>query len=81
MVFKADSRKRIEATVKEKFPTLDITNYWSLVADNDSTKYEIIIKANSDIPITPVLESGIKLKIPVLEEKETISFITPPWKK
>ena len=31
--------KRIEATVKEKFPTLDITNYWSLVADNDSTKY------------------------------------------
>ena len=25
--------------MKEKFPTLDITNYWSLVADNDSTKY------------------------------------------
>lgn len=57
---------------------------WDLISYkfyNDSTKYEIIIKANSDIPITPVLESGIKLKIPVLEEKETISFITPPWKK
>ena len=57
---------------------------WDLIAYkfyNDSTKYEIIIKSNPDIPITPVLESGIKLKIPVLEEKETISFITPPWKK
>ena len=57
---------------------------WDLIAYkfyNDSTKYEIIIKANPDIPITPVLESGIKLKIPVLEQKETISFITPPWKK
>ena len=57
---------------------------WDLIAYkfyNDSTKYELIIKTNPDIPITPVLESGIKLKIPVLEEKETISFITPPWKK
>ena len=57
---------------------------WDLIAYkfyNDSTKYELIIKANPDIPITPVLESGIKLKIPVLVEKETISFITPPWKK
>ena len=46
---------------------------WDLIAYkfyNDSTKYEIIIKVNPDIPITPVLESGIKLKIPVLEEKE-----------
>lgn len=32
---------------------------WDLIAYkfyNDSTKYEIIIKANPDIPITPVLE-------------------------
>ena len=59
-------------------------NPWDLISYkfyNDSTKYELIIKANPDIPITPVLESGIKLKIPILEEKETISFITPPWKK
>ena len=57
---------------------------WDFIASkfyNAYTKYEINIKANPDIPITPVLESGIKLKIPVLEEKETISFITPPWKK
>jgi hypothetical protein len=29
----------------------------------------------------PILDSGIKLKIPVLEENETISFSSPPWKK
>ena len=36
---------------------------WDLISYkfyNDSTKYELIIKANPDIPITPVLESGIK---------------------
>ena len=57
---------------------------WDLIAYkfyNDSTKYEIIIKANPDITIIAVLESEKKKKIPVLEEKETISFITPPWKK
>ena len=72
----------MKITKNTQFKTL--LNAWDLIAYkfyNDSTKYEIIIKANPDIPITPVLGSGIKLKIPVLEEKETISFITPPWKK
>ena len=48
---------------------------------NDPTKYEIIIQANPEVSITPILASGVKLKIPVIEEKETISFTTPPWKR
>ena len=47
----------------------------------NSTYYEEIIKANPDVEIEPVLEAGIKLKIPVLEESETIQFKLPPWKK
>ena len=43
--------------------------------------YEEIIKANPEVPIEPVLDAGIKLKIPVLEESETIQFELPPWKK
>ena len=57
---------------------------WDLIAYkfyNDSTKYEIIIQANPEVDIAPILAAGVKLKIPVLDEKETISFITPPWKK
>ena len=45
------------------------------------TYYEEIIKANPDVEIEPVLDAGIKLKIPVLEESETIQFELPPWKK
>ena len=57
---------------------------WDLIAYKfykNASKYEIIIKANPDVPITPTLESGINLKIPVIEESETIEFILPPWKK
>jgi len=48
---------------------------------NDATKYERIIEANPNIPITPILKAGLKLKIPVLDETETIKFELPPWKK
>ena len=57
---------------------------WDLIAYKfykNASKYETIIKANPDVPITPTLESGINLKIPVIEESETIEFILPPWKK
>ena len=43
--------------------------------------YETIIKANPDVPKEPILEAGIKLRIPVLDESETIKFDLPPWKK
>ncbi len=43
--------------------------------------YSEIIRANPDIPIEPVLQAGIKIKVPVLEEDKTIKFELPSWKK
>ena len=70
-----------------------MTEYYSYITkDNDrwdsiahkfyknATNYEPIIKANPNVPITPILESGIKLKIPILDESNTIKFELPPWK-
>ena len=71
---------------------------WDLIAYKfykNPTKYEPIIQANPKVPITPILESGIRLKIPVLDESETIKFTLlpvldesetikftlPPWRK
>ena len=57
---------------------------WDLIAYkfyNDATRYEPIINANPDVDISPILKSGLKLKIPVLNESETIKFELPPWKK
>ncbi len=71
-----------------------MTEYYSYITkDNDRwdlisykfyktpTMYEKIIKANPEVPIEPTLPAGIKLKIPILEESETIKFELPPWKK
>lgn len=57
---------------------------WDLISYkfyNDPTLYEEIIKANPDVKKTPVLETGIKLKIPVLPESRQIKFNLPPWRK
>lgn len=57
---------------------------WDLISQKfyqTPTLYEEIIKANPEIPIEPILPSGIKLKIPILEDSETIKFELPPWKK
>ena len=57
---------------------------WDMISQkyyNTPNLYEEIIKANPEVPIEPVLDAGIKLKIPVLEESETIQFELPPWKK
>ena len=43
--------------------------------------YEEIIKANPTVLNDPVIESGIKLKIPVLDTSQTIQFELTPWKK
>jgi phage tail protein X len=56
---------------------------WDLIAYefySDPTLYESIITANPEVPITPILPSGLKLKIPVREDKEEIEFILPPWR-
>lgn len=57
---------------------------WDLIAYkfyNDPNKYEEIIKANPEIKLEPILEAGLKIKIPVIEESENIQFKFPPWKK
>lgn len=56
---------------------------WDLIAYDfysDPTMYEPIITANPEVFITPILPSGIKLKIPIIEENEQIQFELPPWK-
>ncbi len=57
---------------------------WDMISHkyySNPNLYEEIIKSNPEVPIEPVLDAGIKLKIPVLEESETIQFELPPWKK
>lgn len=57
---------------------------WDLIAYKfykTPTMYEEIIKSNPNVPIEPILPAGIKLKIPVFEDSETIKFELPPWKK
>lgn len=57
---------------------------WDLIAYKfykNSAMYEEIIKANPNVEIEAILPAGIKLKIPVIEESETIKFELPPWKK
>jgi len=56
---------------------------WDLIAYDfyaDPTLYEPIITANSDVPITPILPSGLKLKIPVIDNSDEIEFTLPPWR-
>ncbi|KKP40313.1 MAG: hypothetical protein UR30_C0005G0094 [Candidatus Peregrinibacteria bacterium GW2011_GWC2_33_13] len=56
---------------------------WDLIAYEfyaDATLYEPIITANPEVPITPILPSGLKLKIPVMEDNNQIQFELPPWR-
>ena len=56
---------------------------WDLISYkyyNDSTLYETIITANPDVKITPTLEAGIKLKIPVIETTDEVTSDLPPWR-
>lgn len=48
----------------------------------DPLAYEGIIAANPSIAILPVLPSGLKVLIPVIEEAETDTTEgLPPWKR
>ncbi len=53
---------------------------WDLIAYRfykNPTMYEEIIKANPNVPIEPTLPAGIKLRIPVFDDSETIKFDLP----
>jgi len=58
---------------------------WDLIAYQyygDATMYETIIAANPDVAIAPILPSGIRLKVPVIDMKDVIlSEELPPWKR
>lgn len=56
---------------------------WDLIAYefySDATLYELIIIANPQVEIAPILLAGLKLKIPVLDTQDTIVFELPPWR-
>ena len=56
---------------------------WDLISHrfyNNPTLYEEIIKANPEVPKDAVLQSGIKLKIPVIAKENAIRFNSPPWR-
>lgn len=48
----------------------------------DATAAEVIVRANPDVPIWPVLPSGVRILIPVLEQPTPAEIDTeglPPW--
>ena len=54
---------------------------WDLIAHKfygDVNKMSLLISENSFVPITPTLEAGITLRIPVLEETQTAEDL-PFW--
>ena len=58
---------------------------WDLISYKfygHALNYEIIINANPDVKIVPVLTSGIKLKIPKIEITNILKGADlPPWKR
>jgi phage tail protein X len=59
---------------------------WDLLAwryYGDPTRYEPIITANPHVPIVPILESGWRLAIPVLDRESApvLEADLPPWKR
>lgn len=46
----------------------------------DVSKMGLLIEENPHIPITPTLPSGLKLRIPVIEQSIDTSEL-PPWKR
>lgn len=47
----------------------------------DATAYEGIIAANTHVLITPTLQGGIRLRIPVIAKAVVSSSKLPPWVK
>jgi phage tail protein X len=57
---------------------------WDLLAwryYGDPHGYERIITANPELPITPRLAGGIKVRIPVIPDAPAATAGLPPWKR
>lgn len=44
----------------------------------DAHRYQPIMAANPDVPLTPALPSGLRLAIPLLEQQASTEDL-PPW--
>lgn len=58
---------------------------WDTIAFNaygDASMYSVIIEANTSSIISPVLQPGQRINIPIVEETEIEidSELLPPWK-
>ncbi len=48
----------------------------------DATKYEGIIAANPSVPLDPIIPANTVIRVPVLEDSQTVSSEeVPPWKR
>lgn len=46
----------------------------------DALGYERIVASNPHVPLYPVLPSGLRMSIPVIERTELVLDL-PPWKR
>ncbi len=56
---------------------------WDLLAwqyYGDPTDYSPIIMANPDVPIEPVLNAGISIAVPILQQSAVVTADLPTWK-
>lgn len=58
----------------ERWDQLAFTYY------GDATRYEPIVRANPHVPLTGALQSGLTLRIPVLDAAPSSEDL-PPWFK
>ena len=59
---------------------------WDMLAANyygDPCKMDLIIRANPEVIIRPVLDAGIKIRIPVVEKRLIASVVSGevPWRE
>jgi len=57
---------------------------WDLLAWNyygDPTLFGPLIMANPEVPIEPVLEAGLTIIVPILQNTNVVAVDLPPWKR
>lgn len=56
---------------------------WDLLAwryYGDPTDYSQIIVANPGVAIEPVFDAGIRIAVPIVQKRTSLSVDLPPWK-
>lgn len=70
----------------ERFVTIRTqgNDRWDLIAQRaygNPMKINLIIEANPTVPITPIIEAGTLLRVPVLPGINIDTLRLPPWKR